>query len=60
MPADGYAGFEDLFRSCAIRKVASMAHIQCKFVDVHRAQGLAIADETIQHIAQLNAVGKEA
>jgi len=37
-----------------------MAHVRRKFVDVHRAQGSAIADETIKRIAQLYAVEKEA
>jgi len=57
---DGYAGFEDLYRSGDIREVACMAHVRRKFVDIHRAQGSAIADEAIQRIAQLYAVEKEA
>ena len=60
MHADGYAGFEDLYRSGTIREVACMAHIRRKFVDVHRAQGSAIAEEAIARIAQLYAVEKEA
>ena len=39
MHADGYAGFEDLYRSGDIREVACMAHVRRKFIDVHRAQG---------------------
>jgi hypothetical protein len=39
MHADGYAGFEDLYRSGAIREVACMAHVRRKFVDIHRSQG---------------------
>ena len=57
---DGYAGFEDLYRSGPIREVACMAHVRRKFVDVHRAQGSAIAEEAITRIAQLYAVEKEA
>ncbi len=38
MHADGYAGFEDLYRSGAIREVACMAHVRRKFVDIHRSQ----------------------
>jgi transposase len=60
MHADGYAGFEDLYRSGDIHEVACMAHVRRKFVDIHRAQGSAIADEAIQRIAQLYAVEKEA
>jgi transposase len=60
MHADGYAGFEDLYRSGDIREVACMAHVRRKVVDIHRAQGSAIADEAIGRIAQLYAVEKEA
>ena len=57
---DGYAGFEDLYRFGKIREVACMAHVRRKFVDIHRAQGSAIAGEAISRIAQLYAVEKEA
>lgn len=60
MHADGYAGFEDLYRSGDIREVACMAHVRRKFVDVHRAQGSPIAEEAIRQIAKLYAVEKEA
>lgn len=60
MHADGYAGFEDIYRSGDIREVACMAHVRRKFVDVHRAQGSAIADEAIGRIAQLYAIEKAA
>jgi transposase len=58
MHADGYAGFEDLYRSGDIREVACMAHIRRKFVDVHRAQGSPIAEEAIRRIAELYAIEK--
>ncbi len=60
MHADGYAGFEDLYRSGAIREVACMAHVRRKFVDIQRSQGSPIAEEAIQRIAQLYAVEKQA
>ena len=60
MHADGYAGFEDLYRSGAIREVACMAHVRRKFVDIQRSQGSPIAEEAITRIAQLYAVEKEA
>ena len=53
---DGYAGFEDLYRSGAIREVACMAHVGRKFVDIHRAQASPIAEEAISRIAKLYAV----
>jgi hypothetical protein len=37
-----------------------MAHVRRKFVDIHRAQVSAIADEAIRRIAQLYAIEKEA
>jgi transposase len=58
MHADGYAGFDDLFRSGAICEVACMAHVRRKFVDIHRAQASPIAEEAIQRIARLYAVEK--
>lgn len=60
MHADGYAGFEDLYRTGAICEVACMAHVRRKFVDVHKAQGSAIADEAIRRIAGLYAVDPQA
>ena len=60
MHADGYAGFEDLYRSGAVREVACMAHVRRKFVDIHRSQGSPIAERAIQRIARLYAVEKEA
>ena len=60
MHADGYAGFEELYRSGKEHEVACMAHIRRKFVDVHKAQGSAIAEEAIRRIARLYAVEKEA
>jgi transposase len=60
MHADGYAGFEELYRSGAIREVACMAHVRRKFVDIHRSQASPIAEEAIQRIARLYAVEKEA
>jgi transposase len=60
MHADGFAGFEDLYRSGDISEVACMAHVRRKFVDVHKAQGSAVADEAIRRVAGLYAVEKAA
>lgn len=60
MHAAGYAGFEDLYRSGAIREVACMAHVRRKFGDIHRSQRSPIAEEALGRIAQLYAVEKEA
>jgi transposase len=60
MHADGYSGFNGVFGSDKAREMACMAHVRRKFVDVHAAQGSAIAEEAIRRIAQLYAVEKEA
>jgi hypothetical protein len=60
MHADGYAGFEELYRSGKIKEVACMAHVRRKFVDVFKSQGSHVAEQAIQRIAQLYAVEKEA
>lgn len=60
MHADGYSGFNDLYRSGAIQEVACLAHIRRKFVDVFHSQGLEVAEEAIRRIAGLYAVEKEA
>ena len=59
MHADAYAGYGELYRS-GVREVACLAHVRRKFVDVHRSQGSAIAEEAIGRIAQLYAVEKAA
>jgi len=59
MHADGYSGFNDLYRTGNVTEVACMAHIRRKFVDIHKAQGSAIAEEAIKRIAQLYGVEKD-
>ena len=74
MHADGYAGFNGLFgersRGADGRspdrerkkadEVACVAHVRRKFVDVHNAQGGAVAEEAIKRIAALYAIEKQA
>ena len=45
MHADGYAGFNELYRGGVIREVACMAHIRRKFIDVFQSEGSVIAEE---------------
>ena len=59
MHADGYSGFNELYRSGAVREVACLAHVRRKFVDVFQAEGSLIAEEAIKRIAGLYAVEKE-
>ena len=73
--ADGYSGFNGLFggrgadgrrpdreiqKDDKAEEMACMAHIRRKFVDVHQAQGGAVAEEAITRIAALYAVEKQA
>ncbi len=60
MHADGYAGFNDLYRSGDIHEVACMAHIRRKFTDVFQSEGSVIAEEAIKRIAGLYGVEKDA
>jgi hypothetical protein len=60
MHADGYAGFNDLYRSGKVREVACMAHIRRKFTDVFQSEGSVIAEEAIKRIAGLYGVEKNA
>ena len=59
MHADGYAGFNELYRRGGVQEVACMAHIRRKFVDAHKSQGSAVAEEAIKRIAELYGVEKE-
>ena len=60
MHADGYAGFNELYRSGGISEVACLAHIRRKFTDVLQAEGSTIAEEAIRRIAGLYGVEKQA
>ncbi|MGI9401894.1 MAG: IS66 family transposase, partial [Rhizobiaceae bacterium] len=50
--ADGYAGFEELYRTGNIKEVACLAHIRRKFFDIHASQGSGIAKEALERIAE--------
>lgn len=60
MHADGYSGFNDLYRKGRVREVACMAHIRRKFADLVKAEGSVIAGEAIKRIAELYAIEKQA
>ena len=58
--ADGYSGFNELYRSGTSREVACLAHIRRKFVDIVQSQASPIAEEAIKRIAGLYGVEKQA
>ena len=59
MHVNGYPGFNELYRTGKVTEVACMAHIRRKFVDIHKSQGSAIAEEAIKRIAKLYGFEKE-
>ena len=60
MHADGYAGFNDLYRTGRVHEVACMAHARRKLVDVFKSQGSTIAEQAIKRIAALYGIEKQA
>lgn len=58
--ADGFTGFNGLFGEGLASEQACMVHVRHKFVDVFERNGSTIARETIERIAGLYAVEKEA
>ena len=57
--ADGYAGFEQLYRPGQISEAACWAHVRRKFFDIHSANSSAIAAEALERIGALYAVEAE-
>ena len=58
--ADGFTGFNGLFGEGLASEQACMVHVRRKFVDVFERNGSTIARKTIERIARLYAVEKEA
>lgn len=58
--ADGFTGFNGVFGKGLATEQACMVHVRRKFVDVFERDGSTIAKETIERIAKLYAVEKEA
>ena len=56
MHADGYAGFDQLYRAGKISEAACWAHVRRKFFDIHAANGSPIAAQVLERIGALYAV----
>jgi transposase len=54
--ADGYAGFDQLYRPGKIAEAACWAHVRRKFYDIHEANGSPIAAQALERIAALYAL----
>lgn len=57
--ADGYAGYEQLFKGGKITEVACLAHVRRKFFDIHKATGSPVAAEALTRIAALYGIEKQ-
>ena len=56
LQADGYAGFNELYRVGGVTEVACWAHVRRNFFDIHAANGSALAKEALDRIAALYGV----
>jgi transposase len=56
LQADGYAGFDQLYRPGRITEAACWAHVRRKFFDIHAANASPIAAEALERIGALYAL----
>ena len=56
LQADGYAGFDQLYRPGKIIEAACWAHVRRKFFDIHAANASPIAAEALERIGALYAL----
>ena len=56
LQADGYAGFDQLYRPGKITEAACWAHVRRKFFDIHVANDSPIAAEALERISALYAL----
>jgi transposase len=54
--ADGYAGFEQLYRPGRISEAACWAHVRRKFFDIHKTNDSPIAAEALARIGALYSI----
>lgn len=60
LQADGYAGFNELYRTGGISEAACWAHVRRKFFDIYEATRSDIAEEALKRIGALYAVEDKA
>jgi transposase len=56
LQADGYAGFNNLYKAGSIIEAACWAHARRKFHDLYQAHRSPVAKEALERIAQLYAI----
>ena len=59
LQADGYAGFEAIYKGGRVKEAACMAHVRRPFYELYEAHKSAVAKETLERIAALYAVEEE-
>jgi transposase len=58
LQADGYAGYNELYKTGAIKEAACWAHARRKFNDLLQATDSPVAKQALEKIAQLYAIEK--
>lgn len=53
LQADGYAGFNELYKTGGVTEVACWAHVRRKFFDIHAANGSDLARQALDRIGLL-------
>jgi transposase len=53
LQADGYAGFNELYRTGGLTEVACWAHVRRKFFDIQAANGSPLAHQALERIGGL-------
>ena len=59
LQADGYAGYEAVYKGGRVREAACMAHVRRPFYELYEAHKSAVAKETLERIAALYAIEEE-
>jgi transposase len=59
LQADGYAGYDAVYKDGRVKEAACMAHVRRKFYDLYAAHKSAVAKETLERIAALYALEDE-
>jgi transposase len=59
LQADGYAGFEAIYKGGRVKEAACMAHVRRPFYELYEAHKSAVAKETLERIAALYAIEEE-
>ena len=59
LQADGYAGYEAVYKGGRVKEAACMAHVRRPFYELYEAHKSAVAKETLERIAALYAIEEE-